>query len=92
MIVGLSLGEEREIVMESRDGKQKVKHALPPGSLFVMDGDTNNYWKHSIRKQPAKKNARISITFRGYDNIENQIYYITILVIFCYVILNNMMI
>ncbi|CAA7265714.1 unnamed protein product [Cyclocybe aegerita] len=37
---------------------------LAPGSLVVMQGETQKYWKHEIPKEPKVKEGRISLTFR----------------------------
>uniref|UniRef100_A0A8H7XMU3 Fe2OG dioxygenase domain-containing protein n=1 Tax=Psilocybe cubensis TaxID=181762 RepID=A0A8H7XMU3_PSICU len=37
---------------------------LDSGSLVVMQGDTQRYWKHEIPKEPKVKEGRISLTFR----------------------------
>ncbi|KAF9547254.1 hypothetical protein CPC08DRAFT_699821 [Agrocybe pediades] len=37
---------------------------LQPGSLLVMQGDTQKYWKHEIPKEPKVTTGRISLTFR----------------------------
>ncbi|KAF9477711.1 hypothetical protein BDN70DRAFT_914008 [Pholiota conissans] len=37
---------------------------LQPGSLVVMQGDTQRYWKHEIPREPKVKEPRISLTFR----------------------------
>ena len=34
------------------------------GSLIVMLGDTQQYWKHSIPKEKRVKGPRINLTFR----------------------------
>jgi len=38
---------------------------LTNGSLIVMLGDTQIYWKHSIPKETNVTDARINLTFRA---------------------------
>ncbi|GAA99628.1 uncharacterized protein L969DRAFT_94078 [Mixia osmundae IAM 14324] len=37
---------------------------LASGSLLVMQGETQQHWKHEIPKEPRVKHQRISLTFR----------------------------
>ncbi|SCZ96108.1 BZ3500_MvSof-1268-A1-R1_Chr8-1g10010 [Microbotryum saponariae] len=52
-------GEEDGSVL-LRPHKWKLHH----GSLVVMQGETQTYWKHEIPKEPKVKGGRISLTFR----------------------------
>lgn len=67
-IVGLSFGTARKIVFESKQDTilypKSIPLVLKHGSLYIMNHPTNNYWKHSIPKDPKVKNVRISLTFR----------------------------
>ncbi|KAG6914998.1 hypothetical protein DXG01_014012 [Tephrocybe rancida] len=42
----------------------KKRWTLESGSLVVMQGDTQRFWKHEIPKEPKVKEGRISLTFR----------------------------
>ncbi|GLB37902.1 putative 2OG-Fe(II) oxygenase superfamily protein [Lyophyllum shimeji] len=42
----------------------KKRWTLEPGSLVVMQGDTQKFWKHEIPKEFKVKDGRISLTFR----------------------------
>lgn len=42
----------------------KKRWLLQPGSLVIMQGDTQKFWKHEIPKEPKVKDGRISLTFR----------------------------
>lgn len=64
-ICGLSLGAVRTIVF-AKNGYETVKIPLPSGSLYCMNPPTNQYWTHSISKEPLIKKPRISLTFRDY--------------------------
>ena len=67
VIATVSLGAERTFIMRHRTikGDQgKRKWILGNGSVFVMQGDTQQFWKHEIPKEPKVKEGRISLTFR----------------------------
>jgi alkylated DNA repair dioxygenase AlkB len=67
VIATVSLGAERTFIMRHRTikGNEGVKKwKLANGSLFVMQGDTQRFWKHEIPKEPKVKGGRISLTFR----------------------------
>jgi alkylated DNA repair dioxygenase AlkB len=71
IVCSISLGQERTLVMEEKGGKKrKIKVELPNGSLFVMEGETQRYWKHGIPKQLSRKRPRISLTMREKKNIQ----------------------
>lgn len=67
VIVSLSLGEERTLVLRHKYRKDlnTVKLPLPPGSLLVMKGATQSYWKHGINKQKQPCGPRLNLTFRN---------------------------
>lgn len=66
MIASLSLGEERTLVFRHKYRKDltTIKLPLPSGSLLVMKGSTQNYWKHGISKQKHGCGPRVNLTFR----------------------------
>jgi DNA oxidative demethylase len=68
MILGISLGQEREIYFKHKDRSDKpVKVSLPHNSLVMMGYPTNKHYKHSIPSKSAKMSPRISMTFRGIE-------------------------
>jgi len=65
VIATVSVGAERTFIMRHRTLKGEVRRwKLENGSLFVMQGDTQRFWKHEIPKEPKVKEGRISLTFR----------------------------
>lgn len=66
-IASLSLGEERSFLLKhkSRKDLKTVKLALPAGSLLLMQGDTQKYWRHGINKERQFCGPRINLTFRS---------------------------
>jgi alkylated DNA repair dioxygenase AlkB len=65
VIASLSLGATRTLVFVRRD-KSGEKRTMPMthGSLLVMDGDTQQLYKHGVPKEPSVVDPRINITFR----------------------------
>lgn len=64
VIASVSLGAERDFVLHHnfRDEKKVVK--LGHGSLLLMGGQCQTYYKHSVPKRLRVKEGRINITFR----------------------------
>jgi len=67
VIASLSLGEERTFLLKhkSRKDLKTVKLALAAGSLLVMQGQTQQYWRHGINKERRACAPRINLTFRS---------------------------
>ena len=65
-IASLTLGDERRFVLKhKRNGFVKpVRLRLASGSLLLMKGDTQQYWKHGIAKETRVCGPRINLTFR----------------------------
>ncbi|KZV83082.1 hypothetical protein EXIGLDRAFT_728870 [Exidia glandulosa HHB12029] len=69
VIVSLSLGAERTFIMApnktiAAQGAVTKKWTLGNGSLLVMQGSTQDNWKHEIPQERRIKEGRISLTFR----------------------------
>ena len=62
-VVGLSLGIEVTMRLRRRTGGGFERRALrlPPGSIYLLDGEVRREWEHSIAPVAA---TRRSITFR----------------------------
>jgi len=65
-IASLSLGEERTFVLKHKVKKlsKPVRLRLESGSLLLMKGETQRYWKHGIAKETRPCGPRINLTFR----------------------------
>ncbi|MDH3218224.1 MAG: alpha-ketoglutarate-dependent dioxygenase AlkB [Gammaproteobacteria bacterium] len=65
-IASISLGEERDFILRHRQRKHPgtVKLPLPSGSLLLMQGDTQRYWRHGINKLRRRCGPRVNLTFR----------------------------
>jgi alkylated DNA repair dioxygenase AlkB len=66
IIASLSLGEQRTFVLKhkTREPTQTVRLELESGSLLLMKGATQQYWKHGINKLTRPCGPRINLTFR----------------------------
>ncbi len=64
-IASLSLGEARWFHLKHKQDKlQKSKIELAHGSLLLMQGTTQHFWKHQLAKTARKVEPRINLTFR----------------------------
>jgi alkylated DNA repair dioxygenase AlkB len=66
IIASLSLGEERTFILKhKRDTALKpVRLKLASGSILLMKGETQRYWKHGIDKETRPCGPRVNLTFR----------------------------
>lgn len=73
-IASLSLGEERTFLLKHKTRKdlKTVKLVLPSGSLLLMQGDTQQYWRHGINKERKPCGPRLNLTFRSIIPFERR--------------------
>ncbi len=66
VIASLSLGEERTFLLRHKYRKDlnSIKLPLPSGSLLLMKGNTQSYWRHGIVKENYPCGPRVNLTFR----------------------------
>jgi len=65
IIASISLGEERFFHLKNNsDPTLKHKLLLEHGSLLIMKGETQHFWKHQIAKTTKEIGERINLTFR----------------------------
>lgn len=65
VIASLSLGDERVFKFKHNTLKQENhKIKLKNGSLLLMEGEMQHYWKHQIPKSSKEMGERINLTFR----------------------------
>lgn len=64
IIASVSFGAERvfQLKHNSQDIKQNI--TLEHGSLLIMKGSTQHFWKHQIPKTKKEIGSRINLTFR----------------------------
>ena len=66
VIASVSFGAERIFHLQHNsisEAKQKI--ILEHGSLLIMKGETQHFWKHQIPKTTKPINPRINLTFRS---------------------------
>jgi len=64
IIASISLGEARTFILMHKHSKGKVEYRLASGSMIVMDGETQEHYKHGIPKEEGITKPRINLTFR----------------------------
>ena len=65
VIASVSFGAQRNFHLQHNTiKKQKLKVNLEHGSLLVMKGTTQHFWKHQIPKTTKNIGVRINLTFR----------------------------
>jgi alkylated DNA repair dioxygenase AlkB len=67
LIASLSLGATRRFRLRHRRRKdlEPVAIDLEGGSLLIMEGDTQRFWKHQVPKTKRTVEPRINLTFRN---------------------------
>ena len=64
-IASVSLGAERQFHLQHNTIKEaNIKLGLEHGSLLLMNGETQHFWKHQIPKTSKIVGPRINLTFR----------------------------
>lgn len=65
-IASLTFGATRTFVMKHKFRKElsAMKLPLEAGSVLLMKGETQHFWKHGINKQTTPCGARVNLTFR----------------------------
>lgn len=65
IIASVSFGAERSFHLQHKSDKNlKQKIVLEHGSLLLMKGTTQHFWKHQIPKTKTTIGQRINLTFR----------------------------
>lgn len=65
VIASVSFGAERSFHLQHNTIKgQKLKINLEHGSLLIMKGPTQHFWKHQVPKTAKDIGPRINLTFR----------------------------
>lgn len=64
VIASVSFGAERVFQLKHNVTNQRQNINLEDGSLLVMKGTTQHFWKHQIPKSSKEIGARINLTFR----------------------------
>lgn len=66
IIASVSFGATRRFLLRHKLNKdlETFDLSLNHGSLLIMKGSTQHYWKHQVPKTAKVKTARINLTFR----------------------------
>ncbi|SDS29999.1 Alkylated DNA repair dioxygenase AlkB [Gillisia sp. Hel1_33_143] len=65
IIASVSLGAERKFQLKHKERKdQRFELHLKHGSLLIMKGKTQHFWKHQLPKTKKIDTPRINLTFR----------------------------
>jgi alkylated DNA repair dioxygenase AlkB len=67
VIASLSLGATRRFRLRHRrrEELEPVAIDLENGSLLIMEGDTQRFWKHQVPKSKRATGPRVNLTFRN---------------------------
>ncbi len=68
-IASLSLGATRKFSFKHNTTKQKIDVHLKNGSLLLMTGEIQHFWKHALPKTKKIKTPRMNLTFRNIIEI-----------------------
>lgn len=64
-IASANFGVTRDFILRRKDDKsKKLKIPLKNGSLFIMSGELQSFWEHSIPKRKNVDKSRFNLTFR----------------------------
>lgn len=63
-IASLSFGSERRFDLKHEVSNEKLSFNLKAGSLLIMGGEIQHYWKHQIAKTARVFDPRINLTYR----------------------------
>ena len=64
IIASVNFGEERVFQLKHIDTGERIDILLRHGSLLIMMGEFQHFWKHQIPKSKRAMKERINLTFR----------------------------
>ncbi len=64
VVAMLTFGTARPLQFRHRNGEDRFTITPTDGSLLVMEGPIQHYWRHGINKSKKVNGQRISLTFR----------------------------
>ncbi|WP_339659739.1 alpha-ketoglutarate-dependent dioxygenase AlkB family protein [Croceibacter atlanticus] len=64
VIASVNFGAARKFQLKHIETNERVEIVLQHGSLLVMQGELQHYWKHQIPKTKKPINERVNLTFR----------------------------
>jgi alkylated DNA repair dioxygenase AlkB len=63
-IASLSLGETRTFEIRHNETKQKMSFPVKNGTLVIMTGTMQRFWKHRVPRTTEEVGERINLTYR----------------------------
>jgi alkylated DNA repair dioxygenase AlkB len=66
-IASVSFGAERRFILKHNDTSARHEITLTHGSLLVMAGTLQRFWKHCVPVERRIREGRINLTFRMYS-------------------------
>jgi alkylated DNA repair dioxygenase AlkB len=69
MIASLSLGAARKFKFKHKKDPLQKEIYLENGSLLLMSGETQQFWRHQLPVSKKVKEARINLTFRTFVDL-----------------------
>lgn len=67
-IASVSFGAERKFGFRNNSTKEKISLMLENGSLLIMKGEIQKYWKHRLYLNHKISEPRVNLTFRTIVN------------------------
>jgi alkylated DNA repair dioxygenase AlkB len=64
VIASVNFGAERKFQLKHKDTNERIEILLQHGSLLIMQGELQHYWKHQIPKTKKPIGERVNLTFR----------------------------
>lgn len=64
VIASVNFGAERKFQLKHVQTNEKIEIILKHGSLLIMKGELQHFWKHQIPKTKVAVKERINLTFR----------------------------
>ena len=64
IIASVNFGATRKFQLKHMKTNEKIELELSNGSLLIMQGSLQHYWKHQVPKTKKKISERINLTFR----------------------------
>lgn len=64
IIASVNFGEERVFQLKHMETGERIDILLKHGSLLIMMGELQHYWKHQVPKSKKPMKERVNLTFR----------------------------
>lgn len=65
VVPSISLGAPRRFLLRHNRTKRRIEYTLAHGSLLIMTGTLQHFWKHQLPKTARPVGERINLTFRN---------------------------